>query len=281
MGKCSWFTLKAALELKYRRESEEGSMSRSVAVVTGASSGIGRATAIRLSRDFPVVALAARRAAEIEEVADRVRANGAEPLAVALDLAAPTAVEGVVDQTLAKFGRIDALLNIAGAVPGADLFQMTDEQWNAGMELKLHGARRLTLRAWDALKTSKGAVVLIAGNTAEVPTASAAAVGVINAAIVALAKAFADRGLKDGVQVNSVSPGPVMTGRRSSMIEKWASTHNVSSDEAKQKLLRQAGISRYGEPEDIADLMAFLVSPAARWMTGTQIRIDGGEVKSI
>jgi len=149
------------------------------------------------------------------------------------------------------------------------------------MELKLHGARRLTLRAWEALKATKGAVVLIAGNTAEVPTASAAAVGVINAAIVALAKAFADRGLRDGVQVNSVSPGPVMTGRRLSMIEKWASAHKVGLDEAKQTLLAQAGISRYGEPQDIADLMAFLISPAARWMTGTQLRVDGGEVKSI
>jgi 3-oxoacyl-[acyl-carrier protein] reductase len=256
-------------------------MPKSVAIVTGSSSGIGKATAVRLSRDFSAVVLAARGAAELGEVAEQVKANGAEPLAIDLDLMAPTAAEAVVSQTLAKFGRIDALLNIAGAVRGIDLFQMTDEQWNVGMELKLHGARRLTLRAWDALKASKGAVVLIAGNTAEVPTASTAAVGVINAAIVALAKAFADRGLKDGVQVNSVSPGPVMTGRRMSMIERWASAHNVSIDEAKQRLLTQAGISRYGEPQDIAEVTAFLVSSAARWMTGTQLRIDGGEVKSI
>jgi 3-oxoacyl-[acyl-carrier protein] reductase len=256
-------------------------MPRSVAIVTGSSSGIGRATAVRLSRDFSAVVLAARGAVELEEVAEEVRANGAEPLAVNLDLMASTAAEAVVSQTLARFGRIDALLNIAGAVPGIDLFQMTDEQWKTGMELKLHGARRLTLQAWEALKAAKGAVVLIAGNTAEVPTASAAAVGVINAAIVALAKAFADQGLKDGVQVNSVSPGPVMTGRRLAMIEKWASTHGLSMDNAKQTLLAQAGMSRYGEPEDIADLMAFLVSPAARWMTGSQIRIDGGEVKSV
>ena len=256
-------------------------MSKSVAIVTGSSSGIGKATAVRLARDFSAVVLVARGVAELEQVAGEVRANGAEPLAIDLDLMVPTAAEAVVSQTLAKFGRIDALLNIAGAVPGIDLFQMTDEQWNAGLELKLHGARRLTLRAWQALKATKGAVVLIAGNTAEVPTASAAAVGVINAAIVALAKAFADRGLKDGVQVNSVSPGPVMTGRRLSMIEKWASAHKVGLDEAKRALLTQAGIGRYGEPQDIAELMAFLVSSAARWMTGTQLRIDGGEVKSI
>jgi 3-oxoacyl-[acyl-carrier protein] reductase len=256
-------------------------MPRSVAIVTGSSSGIGRATAIRLARDFSAVVLAARGGDELKKVSHEVKANGAVPLPIDLDLMAPGAAEMVVGQTLAEFGRIDALLNIAGAVPGIDLFEMSDEQWNTGMELKFHGARRLTLRAWDALKAAKGAVVLIAGNTAEVPTSSIAAVGVINAAIVALAKAFADRGLKDGVQVNSVSPGPVMTGRRLSMIEKWASARGASVDEAKQTLLKQAGIARYGEPEDIADLIAFLVSPAAGWITGTQLRIDGGEVRSI
>jgi 3-oxoacyl-[acyl-carrier protein] reductase len=256
-------------------------MTQSVAIVTGSSSGIGKATAIRVSRDFSAVVLAARSAPELGEAAEQVRANGAEPFVIDLDLMAPTAAETVVSRTLAKFGRIDALLNIAGAVPGIDLFQMADEQWNAGMELKFHGARRLTLRAWEPLKAAKGAVVLMAGNTAEVPSASTAAVGVINAAIVALAKAFADRGLTDGIRVNSVSPGPVMTNRRLAMIEKWASARNVSLAQAKQTLLTQAGIARYGEPQDIAELIAFLVSPAAQWMTGTQLRIDGGEVKSI
>lgn len=252
-----------------------------VAIVTGASSGIGRATAVRLSQDFSGIVLVARGAAQLGEVAEEVEASGAEVLAINQDLMAPKAADSVVGLALAKFGRIDALLNIAGAVPGIDLFDMTDEQWNDGMELKLHGARRLTLRAWDALKATKGSVILIAGNAAEVPTASAAAVGVINAAVVALAKAFADRGLKDGIQVNSVSPGPVMTGRRLAMIEKWATMHQVSLDEAKQRLLKQAGIGRYGEAEDVAELMAFLASRAAEWMTGAQFRIDGGEVKSI
>jgi 3-oxoacyl-[acyl-carrier protein] reductase len=256
-------------------------MSKSVAIVTGSSSGIGRATAIRLAQDFSAVVLAARGAVELADVAEQVRAQGAEPLAIDLDLMVPAAAESLVGRTVAKFGRIDALLNIAGAVPGVDLFQMTDAQWNAGMELKLHGARRITLRAWEALKAARGSIVLIAGNAAEIPTASAAAVGVINAAIVALTKAFADQGLRDGIQVNSVSPGPVMTPRRLSMIEKWAAAHEVGVDQAKQMLLTKAGIGRYGEPQDIAELMAFLVSPAARWLTGTQLRIDGGEVTSI
>ena len=125
-------------------------MSNSVAIVTGASSGIGKAKALRLAREFGAIVLVAR----------------------------------------------------------------SDEQWNTGMELKFHGARRLTIRAWDALRESKGAVVFISGNAAVIPRPGAAAVGAINAAIEALAKAFAERGIEDGVQVNSVSPGAIMTGRR-------------------------------------------------------------------
>jgi 3-oxoacyl-[acyl-carrier protein] reductase len=106
-------------------------------------------------------------------------------------------------------------------------------------------------------------------------------VGTINAAIAALAKAFSDRGITDGVQVNSVLPGPVMTGRRRSYLEHWAPLHNMTVDEAMERFPRDAGISRYGQPEEIAELMAFLVSPAARWMTGSMLRMDGGEVKSV
>jgi NAD(P)-dependent dehydrogenase (short-subunit alcohol dehydrogenase family) len=256
-------------------------MSRSVAIVTGASQGIGHSTAVRLARDFSCVALVARNAAKLDETASAVRAAGAEPLVIALDLADRAAAKIVTDKTLSAFGRIDALLNIAGAVPQIDLFEMTDEQWEGGLALKLHGARRLTIEAWPALKRAKGSVVLMSGNSALFPKAGYAAVGTINAAIVALAKAFSDRGITDGVQVNSVLPGPVMTGRRRSYLEHWASMHHMSVAEATVKFPRDAGIARYGEPEEIAELLAFLVSPAARWMTGSTLRMDGGEVKSI
>jgi 3-oxoacyl-[acyl-carrier protein] reductase len=127
--------------------------------VTGASSGIGRATAIRLSRDFAVVVLAAHGAEGLREVAEQVRAQGVQALPIEIDLMAPGAAETVVSRA----------------------------------------------RAWAALKASKGSVVLISGNTAEVPTASNAAVGVINAAVVALAKAFANRCVGD-VRRSRASP---------------------------------------------------------------------------
>ncbi len=92
---------------------------------------------------------------------------------------------------------------------------------------------------------------------------------------------LAERGIEDGVQVNSVSPGAIMTGRRLAMLEKAATSRKVTLEEAKQQFLKQSGISRFGEAEEMADVMAFVVSPAARWMTGTVLRIDGGEVKSV
>lgn len=256
-------------------------MSRSVAIVTGASQGIGQATALRLARDFAALVLVARSRAQLEQTAETVRAAGKEALVIDVDLACAEAAQAVVDPTLAAFGRIDALLNIAGAVPQVDLFEMTDADWEAGLALKLHGARRLTIAAWPALKAAKGSVVLMSGNSALFPKAPYAAVGTINAAIVALAKAFSDRGIIDGVQVNSVLPGPVMTGRRRSYLRHWAPLHDMTVEEATVSFPKEAGIARYGEPEEIAELMAFLVSPQARWMTGTMLRMDGGEVKSI
>ncbi|MGE8148941.1 SDR family oxidoreductase [Pseudomonas frederiksbergensis] len=256
-------------------------MINSVAIVTGASQGIGRSTAIRLARDFAAVVLVARNRPNLDVTAQAVREAGAQCLIVEGDVADPAIPAQVVERTLAAFGRIDALLNIAGAVPQIDLFDMTDEQWHDGTELKLHGARRMTLAAWPALKAAKGAVVLMSGNSAVTPKAPYAAVATINAAIVALAKAFADRGTQDEVQVNSVLPGPVMTGRRRSYLEKWAPAHGMSVEEAMLKFPQEAGIGRFGEPEEIAQLMAFLVSPGARWMTGSALRMDGGEVKAI
>src|ERR1700734_3349159 len=253
----------------------------SVAVVTGASQGIGRATAVRLARDFSVVVLAARNQDELQKTAAAVCSAGAEPQTYALDLAQPEAAETVVDGTLDRFSRIDALLNIAGAVPQIDLFEMTDAQWESGLALKLHGARRLTVKAWDALKASSGSVVLISGSAALDPKPGFAAVATVNAAIIALAKAFAEQGIKDGVQVNSVVPGPVMTGRRKSFLDKWAPAHGMSVEEATKLFPEQAGIARYGEPEEIAGLMAYLVSKEARWLTGASVRMDGGEIKGI
>jgi NAD(P)-dependent dehydrogenase (short-subunit alcohol dehydrogenase family) len=253
----------------------------SVAIVTGASQGIGRATAVRLARDFGVVVLVARDQCALDDAGTAVRRAGAEAMTKAVDLHDPLSATMVIDDALAQHSRIDALLNIAGAVPQINVFDMTDAQWDDGMAVKFHGARRLTLRAWDALKASRGSVVFMSGSAALVPVPASAAVAAINAAITALAKAFAEQGIADGVQVNSVLPGAVMTERRRAFFEKWAPAHQMTVDAAIAAFPARVGTARLGTPEEIADLMAYLVSPAAKWMTGTAVRIDGGEIKSV
>ena len=250
-----------------------------VAIVTGASRGIGRATAIRLARDFGAVALVARTRETLAETADAVRAAGAEPLLFARDLREPDAAGAVVAATRDAFGRIDAVACIAGAVAQTDLFALTDEQWEDGFALKFHSARRLAIASWEALRSSHGSVAITSGTSAYTPRASLAAVGTINAAILALGKAFADRGVKDGVQVNTILPGSVMTDRRRTMLQGYAETHGLSFDAAIDQFATDVGIARYGRPDDIANVVAFLFAPDSHWITGTAIRVDGGETK--
>ena len=160
-------------------------MKSNVVIVTGASRGIGRATALRVAKDFSFVVLAARNGDALKETAEAVKHAGAETLALPLDLREPAADKTLVDETLKRFGRIDALINIAGAVPQIDLLEMTDAQWDDGMALKLHGARRITIHAWSALKESKGSVVFTSGNSAQSPKSAYAAVATINSRLAA------------------------------------------------------------------------------------------------
>lgn len=256
-------------------------MNNKIAIVTGASAGIGAATAIRIAKDFSGVVLAARRENELEDTAAAVSAAASKPLVIAADLREPEAAELVISKTISTFGRIDALVNIAGAVPQIHILEMTDEQWNDGAEMKLHGARRLAVKAWPYLKEAKGSVIFMSGNSAQDPKPGFAAVATINAAIVALAKAFSELGIADGVQVNSILAGPVMSNRRLGFLQKWSAAHNLTVEEAKVKFLEESHIERYGQPEEIAELMAFLLSPGAKWLTGAAIRMDGGEVKTV
>lgn len=256
-------------------------MTQRLAIVTGASRGIGRATAIRLAQDFGAIAIVARDRATLATTADQISLAGAEPLMLAHDLRDPLASAAVITATLSCFGRIDALVNIAGAVPQGDLFKMTEDAWGEGLSLKFHAARRLTIAAWGSLKAVSGSVVITSGTSAITPKPALAAVGTINAAISALAKAFAERGLADGVQVNAVLPGPVMTDRRQAMLKSYADAHGLPIDSATKRFAKESGITRYGTPDDIANAIAFLVSPATRWLTGTALRVDGGETKSV
>ncbi len=188
---------------------------------------------------------------------------------------------GSSKRALQAAGRIDILVNNAGATKRGDFLQLNDEEWMDGYALKLFGAVRLTRAAWPHLKTAGGSVVNIAGVGGRTPGAQFTIGGSVNAALLSLTKALADLGVGDGVQVNAINPGSVRTDRLQKRLEAAAKEHGGDLDTAAARMVQQARITRFGEPEDIAGLVAFIVGPQGCWLQGALIDMDGGQTKTL
>ena len=186
-----------------------------------------------------------------------------------------------MDEALAAFGGIDIVVNNAGATKRGDFETLTEEDWQDGYALKMFGAVRLTRAAWPHLRKSGGAVVNIAGSGGRTPGAQFTIGGSVNAALLSFTKALADLGLRDGIQVNCINPGPVKTARFDKRLAMTAEEHGVGTEEALAIFIREEKISKVGEPEDIAGLVAFLLSPHGRLLHGSLIDADGGSTKTI
>ena len=251
------------------------------AIITGASRGIGRAIALRLAGEGAHVLLTARDASRLQALADEIAREGGRADHVALDLRLPASAARVAETMLEAAGRIDILVNNAGATRRGDFLQLSEEDWADGYALKLFGAVRLTRAAWPHLKTAGGTVVNIAGIGGRTPGAQFTIGGSVNAALLSLTKALADLGVRDGVQVNAISPGSVRTDRLQKRLEAAAREHDGDLDAAAARMVREAGITRFGNPEDIAGLVAFIVGAPGRWLQGALIDMDGGQTKTL
>lgn len=251
------------------------------AIVTGASRGIGEAIALRLGSEGASVALCARDRAALERNAASVRASGSAALAVPLDLRETNSGPALAEATLREFGRIDIVVNCAGATKRGEFESLTDEDWTDGYALKLFGSVRLTRAAWPHLRTQSGSVVNIAGVGGRTPGPQFTIGGSVNAAMLAFTKALADVGLREGVQVNAINPGPVRTARLEKRLEAIARERNVDSAAAESIFMREEKITRIGMPSDIAALVAYVLSPEGRLLHGSLIDIDGGSTKSL
>lgn len=253
-------------------------LSGKVALVTGASRGIGHAIAQTLRAEGMRVAVAARSQQPLEAFAasapDRT-------LAFATDLRQPDAPAAAVAATVARFGTLDLLVNNAGATRRGDLFELPDEDWHDGFALKFYGALRASRAAWPHLRASAGGIVNIIGIGGRTGSKDFGIGGAVNAALMNLTKVLADRGVGDGVRVNAVNPGSIATDRLTARVRTFADEQHVTPHEAEQQMARAAGVSRFGQPDEIAALVAFLASPRAAFCHGSILDADGGQTRTL
>jgi NAD(P)-dependent dehydrogenase (short-subunit alcohol dehydrogenase family) len=228
------------------------------------------------------VALVARDAERLEQTAVDIRQEtGRDVITVPCDLRAPESAAAVIEQTVRAFGHVDLLVNNAGATRRGDFFELTEEDWQDGLALKLHGYVRMTRAVWPRLMEVQGSIVNIVGVGAWTGIGEFTIGGVVNAALMNFTKAMADLGKRDGVRVCAVNPGRIKTDRLTRNIQRIAGSSGIDTEEATALPLKECGINRFGTPDEIGQAVAFLASGAAAFAQGAILDIDGGETRAI
>ncbi|NMW19988.1 MAG: SDR family oxidoreductase [Chlorobiaceae bacterium] len=249
-----------------------------VAIITGASRGIGRSIAHILAAEGMRLVLVARSHDQLNNVAEL---SPVETLVVATDLRDPDAPGAVVAAAMERFGQIDLLVNNAGATKRGAFLALPDTDWMDGFALKFFGAMRLCRAAWPHLLQTQGSIVNIIGIGGRTGSDEFAIGGSVNAALLNLTKSLADRGVRDGIRVNAINPGAILTDRLLNRVRSFALEHGIDEAAAPALMAQSFGVARFGVPEEIAHMVAFLASPLGGFCQGSIIDIDGGQTRTL
>ncbi len=254
-----------------------------VALVTGASKGIGRAVAEELAREGASVVITARTEQQLEDTAREITAMTKQDiLAVAGDMSKSDDVERAVKAALGKFGRIDILITCAGSSPGGLLEDLTEEQWMSSLNLKFMGYVRSVRAVIPHMRErGEGAIVLVVGNDGLKPSYWEMTAGVANAADINFASSVAEQYGRYGVRINTVNPGPVNTDRWDGLEKAFARDKKVDQAKAHELAISSIPFHRICEPQEVASLVVFLASPRAAFINGAHIPIDGAQRKAL
>lgn len=235
------------------------SIAEQVALVTGSGSGIGRATALKLSQHGAHLALADRNLAAVQQVQQQISTAGREALAMRVDVAASRSVQQMVDQTLAMFGRIDILAHCAGVAPRKPVLEMSDEEWHQVLAINLDGTFYVARAvARPMVERGSGTMILIASDRGIYGLSGGSHYSASKAGVIAFAKSLALELGPQGVTVNALNPGTTDTPL----------ARGTLTDEEWQKRWTQDPLGRLSTPEDIAEMILFLAGPGGKIMTG-------------
>jgi NAD(P)-dependent dehydrogenase (short-subunit alcohol dehydrogenase family) len=252
-----------------------------VVLVTGGSRGIGRAVARALVAEGARVAICARGEEACVAAADELGESAAGLVA---DVRDDAAVGVLVEQVVARFERLDAIVNNAGRFGGGPVVDLGDERVHEGLDTKVTGALRVVRHALEHLRASDRPVVVnVSGITAENVIAGAAATAMANAALLTLTSYLARELASDGVRVNGVVPGYTLTDVWRERARAVAGAEGLSLEQAERAILDRQGMghARWGTAEEIADVIVFLLSRAARFVNGAVLRVDGGQSPAV
>src|ERR1700693_4099327 len=254
-----------------------------VAFVTGASKGIGRAVAEQLAAEGADVVITARTAGPLERTAREIEAKAkGKVVPMAGDMSKAEDVNRCVHTPLERFGRIDILVTCAGSSPGGLLEDLTEENWLSSLNLKFMGYVRSVRAVIPHMRErGEGVIVLVVGNDGLKPSYWEMTAGVANAADINFASSVAEQYGRYGVRINTVNPGPVNTDRWDGLEKAFARDKKVDQDRAHELAISSIPLRRICEPQEVASLVTFLVSPKADFINGAHIPIDGAQRKAL
>src|SRR5262245_20445424 len=254
-------------------------LDKQVAIVTGGGRGIGRATALELARMGATIVVAELDAANGQRTADEVAKLGRPSLAIATDVTRRADLDALVRRTQERFGRIDVLVNNAGIYRAAVTLDVTEEHWDAIMNINAKAVFFATQAVLPAMIAQKrGAIVSLASMAGKIGSRANLPYNASKAAVISMTKSLALAHAADGIRVNCVCPGFVETDMWTSVARAQGVLLNQSPEEFTRRRLHQIPLGRMERPEDVANVIGFLVSPRSDYMTGQALSVDGGLV---
>lgn len=254
-----------------------------VAVVAASSQGLGKAVAMALAREGAKLVLCSRKKDSIDRAAEEIRhAAGGEVLARATDVTDGNAVQRLVAETLEHFGRIDICVTNAGGPPSKPFAETTLEDWARAVDLNLTSVVSFAREVLPAMQKQRwGRLVTITSVAVKQPIDGLILSNSVRSAVSGLVKTLANEYGKHNVTVNNVCPGYTRTERLTELAARVAQNERLSRDEIEQRWTSHVPLGRLGEPEEFANVVAFLASERASYITGTSIAVDGGLIKGI